>query len=103
MSEDDRQPTVEHGCPAPRDGDDRTGTRVSVPFDGGFLADVKEAWPHGTRLWSPDDETWWVAEGHEDEVEALVEHHYGGVRIVHPDGGEELRDAGGRFEQRGLW
>lgn len=101
MSE--RQPTVEYGCHAPRDGDDRTGTLIRTPYDADFVDAIKGTWRHGTRLWSPEDECWWVEAGAEDEVTDLVEHHYGSVRIIHEDGGEEIRDAGGTFEQRGFF
>lgn len=97
------QPQVVHDEPCLGAGDDRRGTRIDTPYQEAFVEALKERWPHGYRLWDPDEEVWWVEEGNEEAVEELVIEHFGGCRVVHADGSETLRDQSGDYEQTGLF
>lgn len=97
------QPTVVHDEPCPEPGDDRRGTRVETPYSTAFVETIKNRWSHGTRYWAPDEEVWWIAEGHEEAVEELVIEHFGGCRVVDEDGNEMLRDQSGDYEQKGFF
>lgn len=97
------QPQVVHDEPSPERASDQRGTRVDTPFDQAFIDELKDRWPHGWRLWDDASETWWVAAGNEQEVEELVIEHFGGCRVVHPDGSETLRDQSGDYEQAGFF
>lgn len=96
------QPVVVHDEPCVVVGDNRRGSRVETPFDQGFVNAIKEKWSHGTRAWDDEEGVWWVAEGHEEAVEELVLEHFGGCRVIHPDGSETLRDQSGDYEQTQL-
>lgn len=97
------QPQVVHDEPSPERASDQRGTRVDTPFDQAFIDELKGRWPHGERLWDDESETWFVAAGHEEAVEELVIEHFGGCRVVHPDGSETLRDRSGDYEQTGFF
>lgn len=102
-AEDLAQPHVVHDEPSPEPDDERRGTRLETPYDSDFVAEIKDGWPHGERLWDPDEEVWWVHAGSEAEVENMVIRHFGGARVVHEDGSEKLRDKSGDYEQGGLF
>lgn len=98
------QPVVVHDEPCPEPlYDEMRGTVVDTPYDAAFVQAVKDRWKHGDRMWDADSETWFVVEGNEHAVEELVLKHFGGCRVVHPDGSETLRDQSGDYEQGGLF
>lgn len=97
------QPQVVHDEPNPEPHSEERGTVVDTPFDQGFIDELKDRWSHGERYWSEAEEVWWIMPGNEETVEELVIEHFGGVRVVHADGSETLRDQSGDYEQTGLF
>lgn len=85
----------------PNPDDDRPGFLVRAPYHEGFREEVKGL-PAADRRWVPHEGAWWVAEGHREWIERLMQDLFGHVEIVDEDGAIETISPGARSRQERL-
>ena len=91
-----KHPTIERHVDHPRD--DRPGLLVLTPYDSRLVIDLKNIEPRRDRHWDAENfqqEGWWVAAEHEDDVVELCLMYFGGVQIIDSLAGDEFRGPGG--------
>jgi len=86
--------------------DGRVGLLVRTEYLYDFAEALKQEFPRRDRLWSQEQEAWWVAVEHLDRVQQLCIEYFNAARVIDGDGVTEeelVRDGQGISRQERLF